>query len=177
MTTGSVDGGAGPTLSSLTVLTWTARLRAPKYTNFETLRASGGTVDLDNIAGITTVELSGGNVSNLSAAQAGAVKVLASGTYTVGVKGAATPGQADVVSLTVDDGLTAKNTITLTAPTLQAVEELNVNAVDNVVITALTNATSLTKIGLSVQVISRSRWELSTLEPTPRSTLRVPLVQ
>ena len=149
LTTGSVSGAGGiDTLVANGTNLDTAATGA-KYTGFEVLRSTGGTVNLDNISGITSIELNGGNVQNVTAAQAGAVKVLSSGTYTIDVKGASTVGQIDTVALTVDDGLTAKNTITLTTPVLTGVEKLTINAVDNVSVTSLTGATSLTEVTLS----------------------------
>jgi len=149
LTTGNVDAGAGIDTLVANATNLNSAATGAKYTNFEVLQSTAGTVNLDNITGITAIELNGGNVSNLTSAQAAAVKVISSGTYDIGVKGAATPGQNDVVSLTVDDGATTTSLITLTSPTLTAVEELRIAAVDNVAVSSLTNAISLNKVVLT----------------------------
>jgi hypothetical protein len=145
--TGSVNAGDGTDTLVTNGTDFTATT-ASKYTNFEILRSTAGTVDASLIAA-ASLELSGGNVSNVSATQAADIDVLANGTYTIGVTGASTIGQIDTVGLTVSDGLAATNTITLTAPVLTGVENLNITAVDNVVVTALTSAVSLTSVTLS----------------------------
>lgn len=154
LTTGTVDGGAGNDTLVANSTNLNSAATGAKYINFEVLRStSGGTINLDNIAGITAIELDGGSVTGLSAAQAGSVKVLSSppdfGTYEIGVRGASTAGQIDTVALTIDDGLVTKDTIYLNLPTLTGVENLNINAVDNVNVWSLANAISLNSITLS----------------------------
>lgn len=149
LVTGNVDGGAGTDTLVANATNLNSAASGAKYSNFEVLQSTGGTIDLDNISGITAIELNGGNVTDLSAAQAAAVKVVSSGTYTIGVKGASTPAQIDTVALTVDDGAAATNTITLTNPTLTGVEKLSINAVDNVVVNDLQNAISLDAITMT----------------------------
>ena len=100
--------------------------------------------DADNGAGT--------KVTNLSAAQAAAITIVAAhatGAITIGVKDAATPGQIDTVALTIDDGKAAVNTLALGAPDIAGVERLSIHAVDNVTITALTAAPNLDTITLT----------------------------
>lgn len=156
LTTGSVDAGAG---SDTLVVSNSAHISATvggKYTNFETLQVNNGvSVDLDDLTGITAVKINDGagntGVTDLSAAQAGAVTVVAAtaGGITIGVKGASTVGQIDTVKLTADDGVATTSTIALGNPTLTGVEKLELTAVDNVTVTALTNAEALNSITLN----------------------------
>ena len=157
--TGSVNAGAGT--ADRLVLTATADLdsaaKGARYTGFEVLQVSDAqTADLDNIAGITSIRIADGagttTVSNLSAAQAGAITVSAgdaTGAITIGVKGAATIGQIDTVALTVSDGAATVGTIALGTPSIANVEKLTINAVDNYTITALTGASALDAVTLS----------------------------
>ncbi|TDV99031.1 hemolysin type calcium-binding protein, partial [Halomonas alkaliantarctica] len=145
LTTGSVDAGAGT--DTLVVADSTHLASATlggKYTNFETLQLNDGVaVDLDNIAGITSVVINDGAgttaATDLSAAQAGAVTIKAgNGAATIGVKGAATVGQIDTVKMTFDDGDATLNEDINAASstfTLASIENLEVTAVDQVDIT------------------------------------------
>jgi len=172
LTTGSVDAGAGTgdrLIVANTADLATATLGA-KYTNFEQLQANNGValnnvvVDLDNISGITSIRISDGTgtteVQNLTAAQAGAITVVAAnatGAITIGVKGATTPGQVDTVALTIDDGSSTVNTLALGTPVMAGVEKLSINAVDNVTIAALTaspNLDAITLTGAATQSIT-----------------------
>jgi Ca2+-binding RTX toxin-like protein len=149
--TGSVDAGTG-TDTLVTNGTDFTSTTASKYTNFENLRVTAGTVDASLIAAAALeLSASGGSavLSNVSATQAADIDVLSDGTYTIGVTGASTIGQLDTVGLTVSDGLAATNSITLTSPTLTGVETLNITAVDNVVVSTLANASSLSTVTLS----------------------------
>jgi hypothetical protein len=152
LTTGSVDAGAGSTdtLTSLNTTHLATKVLGDKYTNFETLSVTNGvTVDLDNIAGITAVEMTDGNaataLNDLSAVQAGAVTIrTGDGAATVGVKGAMTVGQIDTVKMTFNDGNTTLNqdiNATASTFTLAGTENLEVTAVDAVEILQ-SNATS-----------------------------------
>jgi len=141
LTTGSVDAGAGSDTLSVLDTTHITATTGAKYTNFETLRANNGvTVDLDNVAGITAVEMfdeAGVTaLTDLSAAQAGAVTVLkGDAAATIAVKGAATVGQIDTVKMTFNDGDTTLNEdINTNASnfTLASIENLEVTAVDKV---------------------------------------------
>lgn len=126
--------------------------------NFETLSVTddddGGAeaFDVSLLSGILSVKVAaisladGITLNNLNATQAGAVTV--SGTQavdlTLGVKDAAKVGQLDTINLTVDDGLTATNTITFADLSAAGVETVNVTANDNVTFTAITGLTGFT---------------------------------
>ena len=75
------------------------------------------------------------------------------GTQTVGpefvVSGATTVGQLDTLSIKIDDGTTAKNTITVANITAAGVETINVASVDNFTLQAATGLTAMTKLALS----------------------------
>jgi hypothetical protein len=161
LTTGSVNAGGGT--ADRLVLTNTLDLATAalgaKYTGFEQLQVQDGvTADFDNISGITGVFLNDGGaattLNNLSAAQAGAITVIAAdGAATINVKGAATVGQVDTVSLTFNDGNTTLNqdiNASASTFTLTGVENLQVVAVDQaeIVQSALASA-SLSSVTLS----------------------------
>jgi hypothetical protein len=168
---GSADAGAGAA-DKLTVAA-SAHITAASgdnYTNFEVLEvANGQTVDLDHIAGITSIRLEGGGstvgATDLSAAQAAAVTLIAGGAaaVTVGVKGATTIGNVDAVTLTIDDGAAAAADLVLTAPALAGVETLTLNAAaDAVSVSALTSATALTSVVLNATHASSVTSEIVT---------------
>lgn len=147
----TVDGGAGT--DTLYVAGNSAYITAATgaiIKNFEIVDVTTATVDLDNLATnntLTGLRVGGSaTVSNINAATAAAVTVYANATPVLNVKGATTPGQLDTVKIDVNDGSAAVNTITVTAPTLTAVETLQVVATDNVTITSLANALALTGI-------------------------------
>lgn len=161
LTTGSVNAGGGT--ADRLVLANTADLATAalgaKYTGFEQLQVSDGvTADFDNIAGITGVFLNDAGaattLNNLSAAQAGAITVLAAdGAATIGVKGAATVGQVDTVSLTFNDGNTTLNqdiNANASTFTLTGVENLQVVAVDQAeIVQSAAASASLASVTLS----------------------------
>ena len=128
-----------------------------KFTGFEALEVqTDTTVDLDFIAGITSivVDNAGGvDLNDVSSTQAGAITVQqtigAGKVLDIAVKGAATNGQIDTVKITADDGVAATSTIALLAPALASVEKLELVAVDNVTVAALTGATTLTSVTAS----------------------------
>lgn len=147
----TVDGGGGT--DTLYVAGNSAFITAGTgaiIKNFEAVDVTTATIDLDNLATnntLTALRVGGSaTVSNINAATAGAVTVYANATPVLNVKGATTPGQLDTVKIDVNDGSATVNTITVTAPTLTAVETLNVTATDNVTITSLANALALTGI-------------------------------
>jgi hypothetical protein len=153
-TGGSVNAGGGTsdrlTVASSTHITSTI---GAQYTNFEQLQVQDGvSVDMDHITGITSVRVNAAGtasgVTDMSAAHAAAVTIVgaAAGVVTLGVKDATTVGQIDTVKITVDDGATANNLQTLTAPVLTGVEKLEITANDDLAITALTSATALDSI-------------------------------
>lgn len=147
LTTGSVNAGDG-TADRLTVANTadlaTAVLGA-KFTNFEVLGVNNGvSVDLDNIAGITSVRMTDGasgatELKDMSATQAAAVTIVAGdGAAILGVKGATTVGQIDTVKMTFNDGDTTLNediNASSSTFTLAGVENIEVTAVDQVDIT------------------------------------------
>jgi hypothetical protein len=161
LTTGSVAAGNGS--ADRLVLSATADLATAvlgaKYTGFEQLQVQNAQVaNLSNIAGISSVLLNDGagatEFQNLTAAQAGAITVLAGDAAAlIGVSGASTVGQIDTVKLTFDnlDG-TANADINATTSnfTLTGVENLQVVANDQADITQ-SNAISgdLTSVTLS----------------------------
>ncbi|MEI4263464.1 DUF4214 domain-containing protein [Roseovarius sp. D0-M9] len=151
--TAAIDAGAGT--DTLVVGNGNALSTAAsgaKFTGFETLEVqTNDTIDLDNIAGITSIVVDSAAVdlNDVSATQAGAITVQQDSTLDIAVKGAATVGQIDTVKITADDGLAATNTIALTTPVLANVEKLELVAVDNLTVSALTSATALTGVTAS----------------------------
>ncbi|MBD3816847.1 MAG: hypothetical protein IE913_10465 [Halothiobacillus sp.] len=96
------------------------------YAGFETLRnkAAGASLDMDGFAGITAVEAEGAfatTFSNMTAAQAGAVKVMgAATTLTLGLKDGT--GTADVATVTIGDTKTDSDILTnLVANTFETI--------------------------------------------------------
>jgi hypothetical protein len=156
LTTGSVNAGDGTDTLIVANTTDITAATGAKYTNFETLQANNGTaVNLDHVAGITAVRINDGagttSVTNLTAAQAGAITAVAgnaNGAITIGVKGAATVGQIDTVKITADDGATTTSTVALGTPVIADVENLELTAVDNITVAGLTDAESLNSIKL-----------------------------
>ncbi|MBB4145795.1 beta strand repeat-containing protein, partial [Rhizobium rhizoryzae] len=158
--TGSVNAGAGT--ADRLVLTATADLdtaaKGAKYTNFEVLQVSDNTSgNLDNIAGITAIRINDSNnaggtaVTNLTAAQAGAITVLAgnaTGAITIGVKGAEGVGQIDTVKIDANDGAATVGTIALGKIAMAGVENLELTATENISITDLTASPALSSIVL-----------------------------
>jgi hypothetical protein len=151
----SVDAGAG-TADRLVVAN-TAHITAAAgkfYKGFEQLQVEDGvSVDVSQLASTNTIDTvvinQGANatgVTNLSAAQAAAVTVkgTGAGVITFGVKDATVVGNIDTLKVIVDDGAVAKANVTLTAPVMSGVENLELTANENVTITALTSATGLT---------------------------------
>lgn len=149
----AIDGGAGETdkliLGSTVDFGTTAA--AALFKNFETLQSTV-TVDVSKFTGsaISKVMFSGTiSVTGLTAAQAANVVINAASTPTIGVTGAATPGQLDIVNIDVNDASATVNTFVLTAPVLAGVETLNLTATDNFSIDLLTSAPALTKVTVS----------------------------
>jgi hypothetical protein len=156
LTTGSVAAGGGTgdrlTVADSTHLA-TAALGA-KYTGFEVLQVQDGvTVDLDNIAGITSIRINDAagstGVTNVTAAQSANVTLVgaaAGGTTTIALKGATDVGQIDTLTLNVNDGSATVNTLALGTPVLSGIENLKLNLTDNLTIAALTSATATNSI-------------------------------
>lgn len=152
LTTGSVDAGAGTgdkLILTTAIATDTAgKAAAALYKNFETIQANVGiSQDVSIFSGITGVivnDTSAGatDVTNLSAAQAANVTVLAAhstGAVTIGVKDATTPGQIDTVKILAKPVATAPNTaIDLTGLAMAGVEKLELTASTGTATTTLT---------------------------------------
>jgi hypothetical protein len=161
LTTGSVDASDGD--ADLLAVSSSAYLASntlgAKYTNFEVLRVVDGvSVDLDNISGITSVEIidaasNNTGFTNLSATQAGAIQVLAAnGRMEASVKGAATNGQLDTVTMTFDNGnTTTKEDINGSGSTIisQDVETFNFVAIDHIEISNTQQMSNWTAINFS----------------------------
>jgi len=152
---GAINAGAG-TADRLIVTASTDITEAigALYTNFEQLQVNDGvSVDLDHVSGITSIRVNqAGNatgVTDMSAAQAAAITIVGTGVgaVTMAVKGAATIGQIDTVTLAIDDGATAVADLVLTTPIMAGVENLVINAAEDAVsISALTGAAALTSV-------------------------------
>ncbi|MFA6197085.1 MAG: DUF4214 domain-containing protein [Sulfurimonas sp.] len=132
LTTGSVNAGAGT--DTLVVAAGgthlaTAALGA-KYTNFETLRVNDSQ-DMSVISGITAVEANAMNtkaITNMTATQAAAVKVLGTQTTSLTLALAAATGTSDVATITTGTGLLATEAFDLGTLVVTGFETLNVNA-------------------------------------------------
>ena len=125
--------------------------KAKTYANFEVLdsMATSASINLTLLtnSAITSERVGGDvNFAGMSAVQAAAVTVYATSTGTYGITGATGTGQIDTLKLTVDDGLVAKNLITLGNINAAGVELITITAVDNVTVTSLSGATSLTNL-------------------------------
>ena len=157
LTTGSIAAGAGTgdrlTVSGSSTAVATATDGA-KFSGFEVLGAANTvTVDMNNLAAnntFTSLVLGAGTnvINNVNAVAGTSVLVTASGTDTINILGATVPGTINTMAMTVSDGLAAVNTIMLTTPSIAGVENLNLTATDNIVITSLGNATALINIGV-----------------------------
>ena len=161
--TGSLNGGAG---TNTLVLQDAAQLTATtvaKMTNFQVLRLNDDddgaldTFDSSLISGLTGLvvgaqsALDGVSVTKMSSTLAGNVTIAGAQVVgpTFGVSGATTVGQLDTLSIKIDDGATAKNTITVANITAAGVETINVATVDNFTLSAATGLTAMTKLALS----------------------------
>jgi len=154
---GSVNGGAGTDRLIVDASADITSAIGDLYTNFEVLQVEDSvSVDMDHVDGLTAVRINqGGNatgVTDLSATEAANITIVGTGAgaVTMAVKGAATIGQLDTVTLAIDDGAAAEADLVLTTPTMASVETLNINAAaDAVSISALTSATSLTAVNIN----------------------------
>lgn len=161
--TGSLNGGAG---TNTLVLQDQAQLTATtvaKMTNFQVLRlnddndAALDTFDSSLISGLTGLVIGaqsaddGVSVTKMSSTLAGNVTIAGNQVVgpTFGVSGATTVGQLDTLSIKIDDGATAKNTIAVANITAAGVETINVATVDNFTLSAATGLTAMTKLALS----------------------------
>lgn len=143
-----IDAGAGTdTLIVAASADVDTAAEAAKYAGFEVLDVVAQTANmaLFTKSSITNVKV-GGNatLSNLTAAQAANIDVYANASGTFGVKDATDVGQIDTLKLNVSDNIATSNTITLADIAASGVENIAVNAVDKVTISALTGATAAT---------------------------------
>ena len=127
---------------------------AKQYAGFEVLDALATTAAIDTSlftnSAIGALRVGGNNTfTNLSATQAANVTVYANASANYGVKNATDPGTIDTVSMTVSDGLTASNTITLANITAAGVENIDINAVDKVTVSSLTGASAMTSLDIT----------------------------
>lgn len=151
----SLDGGAGTDTIRTNNATFITGVTGAFIKNFEVVDiAANITVDLDNLAAnnsLTGLRLGGASnvVNNVTATVATNVTVYASGSPNLNLKNATNVGQIDTVKIDANDGLAAVNTINLGAPGLTGTEILNLMATDNIIISGLNNATSLTNIAVT----------------------------
>ncbi|MDO9048425.1 MAG: DUF4214 domain-containing protein [Methylobacter sp.] len=143
-----IDAGAGTdTLIVAASADVATAAKAKLYANFENLDVVAQTADMSLFTNstITGIKVGGdATLTNMTAAQAGNVTVYANSAGTFGISGASTVGQLDTLKLTVDNGLAAKNTITLGNITAANVETINLVANDNITVSLLTGATAMT---------------------------------
>ena len=137
----AVNGGTGAGVDTV-IFTANGQLTAgsgAKYTNFEILNAATGVTDInmDNIAGITSINLAGANtLTNVTATQAGAITHLASGALDIGVKGSTTIGQLDTVTITT---VSANTAIAIATLAVAGVETVNLVAKTGTGLTSITS--------------------------------------
>jgi hypothetical protein len=160
---GKLDGGTGINTVRVSDAAALTAATAANMTNFQVLRLAddndGGndTFNTSLITGIVAVEIdamAGGDfvtVNNLNATRASAVTIRGSQANgpVFGVTGATTVGQLDVLGISINDGLTAKNTITVADVTAAGVETVNVNNTDNLTLSAITGLTALTNMNVT----------------------------
>jgi hypothetical protein len=161
--TGSLNGGGG---TNTLVLQDEGQLTAAtvaKMKNFQVLRLNDDnddnldTFDSSLMSGLTGLVIGaqsagdGVSVTNMSAALAGNVTIAGNQVVgpTFGVTGATTVGQLDTLSIKIDDGLAAKNTLTVANITAAGVETIKVVTVDNLTLQSATGLTAMTKMEFS----------------------------
>lgn len=113
------------------------------------------TFDASLMAGIQSFVLGadsagdGYSVTNLSVTQAGAITI--SGAQTVGptLALANAAGGTDVVSITVNDGLAAVNTLSVANLNIASVETVNLALTDNLTLSSITGLTGFTKLAVT----------------------------
>lgn len=139
--TALIDGGSGSEVDTLIVTDSTHLSTAGHFTGFEALSlVDGVSVDMDNISGIQSLEITDGagstGVTDMDSTVAGNITLrAAAGELVLGVKNAVTLNQVDTVKVTVDDGQTAASTATVGTLKMIGVEILDLVAVDNADIT------------------------------------------
>lgn len=161
--TGSLNGGAGTDTLVLQDAAQLTSTTVAKMTNFEVLRLNDDddtaldTFNASLMTGLTGLVIGaqsagdGVSVTNMSAAVAGDVTIAGSQAVapTFGVTGASTVGQLDTLTLKINDGATAVNTLTVADVTAAGVETVKIVATDNLSLSAATGLTALTKLGVS----------------------------
>lgn len=154
-TTSSIDAGAGTDVLRIGAYADVdTAAEAKTFINFETvdtLTLTGTTLDMSLFTASTITGLRSGVAaapafSNVTAAQAANITITGnqSTSSTYGVVNASQVGQIDTMNVTVSDGLSTVNTITLAALTAAGVEIVNLTATDNIVLSALTGLPGLT---------------------------------
>lgn len=161
--TGTLAGGSGTDTIVVQDQAQLTAATASKITGFEVLRLNDDddgaldTFDTSLLSGLTGVVIGaqsagdGVSLTKVSAALAGNIVIAGNQVVgpTIAVEGASTVGQIDTLSLKIDDGLPAKNTITVANVTAAGVETVNINAVDNLTLQAATGLTALTSLGIT----------------------------
>lgn len=151
-------GGSGTDTLKMSDAAALTSTTAAKLTGFEVLSltddddAAVDTFDVSLLSGITAVKLAADSagdgyiVSNLSSTQAGAITI--SGTQNVAptfnVSNASVTGNIDTLGITISDGSTTVNTLTLADMTATGVEKVNITATDNLTLSGMTGLAALT---------------------------------
>lgn len=113
------------------------------------------TFDASLMAGIQSFVLGadstgdGYSVTNLSVAQAGAITISGAQTVAPTLALANAAGGTDVVSITVNDGLAAVNTLSVANLNIASVETVNLALTDNLTLSSTTGLTGFTKLAVT----------------------------
>jgi hypothetical protein len=156
---GKLNGGTGIDTVRVTAAAALTAATAANMTGFEVLRVGdpGGaaTFDTSLISGIVAVELDTSanaiTLDNLNATRASAITIRGNqgATDVFNVTGASTVGQLDVLGISINDGLTAKNTITVANLSAPGVETVNFNTTDNLTLSSMTGLGALTNMNVT----------------------------
>ena len=158
-TLGVVDAGAGTDTLTVADSTHITATVGKQYTNFETLVvADGVTIDLDHVAGITSVFVNDASaaatvVNDLSATQAAALTFTDfNDAATISVKDATTVGTTDTLGITISNGNSTSSETLIGAGTdgadwtIAGVETINLTVVDDFDADAMNSITGMTKL-------------------------------
>lgn len=113
------------------------------------------TFDASLMAGIQSFVLGadsagdGYSVTNLSVAQAGAITISGAQTVAPTLALANAAGGTDVVSITVNDGLAAVNTLSVANLNIASVETVNLALTDNLTLSSIAGLTGFTKLAVT----------------------------
>lgn len=113
------------------------------------------TFDASLMAGIQSFVLDadsagdGYSVTNLSVAQAGAITISGAQTVAPTLALANAAGGTDVVSITVNDGLAAVNTLSVANLNIASVETVNLALTDNLTLSSIAGLTGFTKLAVT----------------------------